>query len=288
VLSASLSAIDVALWDLKGRILNVPVSVLLGGARRESVKVYATGMYFTEGPNLSERLAREARGYADEGFKAVKMKVGMGVEPDADNVKAVREALGSRTALMIDANHAYCLSEALDLCRRIGDLDISWLEEPLSPEDYNGFGQLRNQTSIPIAAGECEYFCEGFRRLFDGSCIDIAQPDICAAGGLSEARNIAALARTYGINITPHCWGTGIAFAAALHFISTLDNVPARAAGSEPVLEMDRTENPLRDRLTTPLLEVKDGRVDVPQSPGLGIGVDPALLETFSVSVQKE
>jgi D-galactarolactone cycloisomerase len=282
VLAASLSAVDVALWDLKGKLLGVPVSVLLGGARRDRVKVYATGMYFTEGPNLAARLAAEAAGYAELGFEAVKMKVGLGVTADLKNARAVRAAIGGDVALMVDANHAYSRSEARRLAAALEELDVAWFEEPLSPDDYEGYAELRARTAIPLAAGECEYFCDGFRRLFEGGCVDIAQPDICAAGGLSEVRHITALARTHGVNLAPHCWGTGIAFAAALHFCAALDAVPGRLDVPEPLLEMDRTENPLRDRLTRPVFEVRGGRVEVPAEPGLGIEVNPEMLEEFS------
>ena len=182
---------------------------------------------------------------------------------------------------MVDANHAYSRSEALSLARKIEPLDISFFEEPLSPEDYEGYRDLRLQTDIPIAAGECEYLCAGFRHLLTGQCVDFAQPDICAAGGLTEVKRIASLANTFGVNVIPHCWGTGIAFAAGLHLVSTLDVVPGRLRMPEPMLEMDRTENPLRDRLTIPLFEAVDGMVPLPTKPGLGIEVDPGLLEEF-------
>ena len=281
VLVAALSAIDIALWDLKGKLLGQPVSVLLGGRRRDQVTVYATGMYFSAGPGLARRLADEAEGYASQGFTAMKMKVGLGLEADSDNVQAVRQAIGPGVALMVDANHAYARSEALALARRIEQHNIGWFEEPLSPEDYKGYKELRLRTDIPIAAGECEYLCAGFRQLVAGQCVDIAQPDICAAGGLTEARRIVALAQTFGVNVTPHCWGTGIAFAAALHLASTLDMLPGRLLANEPLLEMDRTENPLRDRLTIPRFEVVRGKVSVPEEPGLGVDVDNVLLDKF-------
>ncbi len=281
VLLAALSAIDVGLWDLRGKIMQQPVSVLLGGQRRERVKVYATGMYFVDEPDLDKKLAEEAKMYVDQGFKAVKMKVGLGVNEDLNNIVAVRQSIGPGVALMIDSNHAYARSEALSLARKVEPLEIAFFEEPLSPEDYEGYRELRAQTAIPIAAGECEYLCAGFRHLLVGQCVDIAQPDICAAGGLTEVKKIVALAQTFGVNVIPHCWGTGIAFAAGLHLVSTLDIVPGRLRMPEPMLEMDRTENPLRDRLILPLFKAADGLVPVPSGPGLGVDVDPALLEAF-------
>jgi len=282
VLMASLSALDIALWDLKGKLLGQPVSVLLGGPRREAVRVYATGMYFRHGVDLPTALAAEARGYVAQGFTALKMKVGLGVAADVANVRAVRAAIGPDVALMMDANHAYARSEAVALAQAVADQQIGWFEEPISPEDYEGYRELRLRTTIPIAGGECEALCAGFRQLAVNQCVDIAQPDIGAAGGLTETQRITSLMQTFGANVTPHCWGTGIAFAAALHFTATLDVQPGRLRQPEPLLEMDRTENPLRERLTTPPFVVEQGAVAVPTAPGLGVDVDPVQLSAFA------
>jgi len=282
VLLASLSALDIALWDLRGKIIGQPVSILLGGRRRDKVKVYATGLYFTKDMNFPADLAAEANMYVGQGFKAIKMKVGLGLKEDYQAIKAVREAIGPDIELMVDSNHAYSRGEARALACKIEPLGITFFEEPLSPNDYQGYRELRHASEIPIAAGECEYLCSGFRILLENQCVDIAQPDICAAGGLTETKKIAALANAFGVNLIPHCWGTGIAFAAALHLTSTLDSVPGRMREPEPILEMDRTENPLRDRLTEPLFQAVDGLVDVPTSAGLGVEVNPQLLKEFS------
>jgi D-galactarolactone cycloisomerase len=282
VLLAALSAIDVALWDLKGKVMGVPVHVLLGGKRREAVRVYATGLYFDDEPNLTTHLAAEAAGYVEAGFRAVKMKVGLGVAADATNVRAVRAAIGTDVKLMIDSNHAFSLREALDLVRRVEEYDITWFEEPLSPDDYAGYRELRERSPIPIAAGECEYGMAGFHQLFTARAVDIAQPDICACGGFTEMQRIAALARAHFVDVTPHCWGTGIGFAAGLHFLSTVDVLPGRLRLPEPFLEMDRTENALRDELTRPRSLAQGGTVTVPDLPGLGIDVDAERLREFS------
>ncbi len=284
VLVAAISAIDIALWDLRGKLLGQPVSVLLGGRRRERVKVYATGLYFTATDDLVGKLADEAKGYAAQGFRAIKMKVGLDVATDVKHVRAVRQAIGADVELMVDANHGYSLSEALRFARGIEELDISFFEEPVSPEDYEGYRELRERTTIPIAGGECEYLLEGFRQLLSGRCVDIAQPDICAAGGLSEVKRIVALARAHHVNVIPHSWGTGIAFAAGLHLVSALDVLPGRMRMPEPLLEMDRSENPLRDNLTTPIFQVEDGVVATPRGPGLGVDVDLDMLAELTVS----
>ena len=230
VLVAAISAIDIALWDLRGKLLGQPVSVLLGGRRREQVRVYATGLYFTESDNQVGALVEEAQRYASQGFSAIKMKVGLGLETDLRHVRAVRQAIGADIELMVDANHAYSLNEALSFARQIEPLGISFFEEPVSPEDYEGYRDLRQQTSIAIAGGECEYLLAGFRQLLSMRCVDIAQPDICGAGGLTEVKRIAALASAFQTNIVPHSWGTGIAFAAGLHLVSTLDPAARPAA----------------------------------------------------------
>lgn len=282
VLVAAISAIDIALWDLRGKQLNQPASVLLGGRRRDKVKVYATGMYFTAADDLPGRLIDEAKTYVDQGYQAVKMKVGLGVAQDVRHVRALRLAVGEEIDLMVDANHAYSRSEALSFARQVEPLNIRFFEEPLSPEDYEGYRELRQRTDIPIAGGECEYLMAGFRHLLTNQCVDIAQPDICAAGGLSEVKRIAALANAFQTNIIPHSWGTGIAFAAGLHLVSALDVVPGRLRMPPPLLEMDRSENPLRDQLTTPLFQVEDGAVAVPTAPGLGVDVDADMLAQFT------
>ena len=282
VLVAAISAIDIAIWDLRGKLLGQPVSVLLGGRRREKVKVYATGMYFVDTDDLTGKLVDEACSYVERGFKALKMKVGLGVDTDVRHVRAVRQAIGADIDLMVDANHAYSRSEAFAFARRVEPLNISFFEEPVSPEDYEGYRELRERTSIPIAGGECEYLLAGFRHLLSNNCVDIAQPDICAAGGLSECKRIAALAGAFQTNVVPHSWGTGIAFAAGLHLVSTLDIVPGRLRMPDALLEMDRSENALRDNLTAPVFRASDGYVGVPDAPGLGVDVDPDMLARFS------
>lgn len=282
VLVAAISAIDIALWDLRGKLLGQPVSVLLGGRRRERVKVYATGMYFVETDDLTGKLVEEAQLYASQGFRALKMKVGLGVATDVKHVRAVRAAIGADMQLMVDANHAYSLSEALSFARQIEELDISFFEEPVSPEDYEGYRELRQRTPIPIAGGECEYLLAGFRHLLGNRCVDIAQPDICGAGGLTETKRIAALAYAFQTNVLPHSWGTGIAFAAGLHLVSTLDVLPGRLRMPEAMLEMDRSESALRENLTHPKFAIEDGRVAAPTAPGLGVDVDPDYLARYT------
>ncbi|MEM9260341.1 MAG: mandelate racemase/muconate lactonizing enzyme family protein [Bacteroidota bacterium] len=282
VLVASISALDIALWDLKGKLLNQPVSVLLGGRQRQRIMPYATGLYFSEGNNLASKLAEEAVGYVKQGFQAIKMKVGLSLAADVENVRTVRQAIGDDARLMVDANHAYSLREAAELSRKIEAYDIGWFEEPVSPEFYHHYKALRGKTSIPISGGECEYLRYGHHHLLKNECVDILQFDICAAGGLTEAKRIAALASTYGVEIIPHTWGTGIAFHAALHFIANLEPIPGRLFPPEFYIEYDRTSNGIRERLTVPSIKMQDGFITVPEGNGLGIEVDEEVLHYYS------
>jgi D-galactarolactone cycloisomerase len=288
ILVASISAIDVALWDLKGKALNLPVSVLLGGQHRKRVMPYATGLYFTKTDQLAFKLTEEAIGYVEQGFRAIKMKVGLSIDQDVANVNAVRQAIGDHIHLMVDANHAYSLREAIELARKIEPFNISWFEEPVSPEFYQHYAELRNKTNIPIAGGECEYLRFGFNHLLKNNCVDILQIDICSAGGLTEAKRVAALASTHGVEIVPHTWGTGIAFHAAMHFIANLEPVPGRMHNPDFYIEYDRTENGLRDSLTSPVIEMVDGFTEIPQRPGLGIEVNEDALQRYCEPTNSE
>lgn len=278
---AAISAIDVALWDIKGKLLDQPVSVLLGGIKNPIIAPYATGLYFTRVDNLEELLIEEALLYKSQGFKATKMKVGLGIDKDIKYVAAIRKAIGPDMRLMIDSNHAYSYREAIELARKVEKYDISWFEEPVSPEDYDGYRRLRENTSIPIAGGECEYLKFGFKRLLENDCVDIAQPDICAAGGLTEAKRIATLAQAYNKDVVPHTWGTWIAISAAVHFVGNLDKNPGRMYNDLPTMELDRTENALRDEVTKSDIIVENGLLHVPQGPGLGVDVDIDVLEKY-------
>jgi D-galactarolactone cycloisomerase len=277
-----LSGIDIALWDLKGKFLGQPVHRLMGGPIRSEVNAYATGLYRRETGVPDQYLAEEAAGYRQEGFAAVKLKVGYGVAEDARVTRAVREAIGPDLGLMVDANHAYDVVSAIRLGRAIEELDIGWFEEPVVPEDVAGHRELRAALRIPIASGECEFTRFGFRELITTRAVDILQPDTCSAGGLSECKKIADMAAAYGLRYAPHVWGSGIALAAALQLLAVLPSfTPPSLNPLEPMLEFDRTEHPIRQALLTDPIEHRGGRVAVPTGPGLGIEIDRDALRRF-------
>ena len=284
VVIEGLSGIDIALWDIKGKHFGVAVHRLLGGPLRSEVQAYATGLYRRKSGDPLRYLAEEAAGYVAEGFKAVKLKVGFGVEEDAAVTRAVREAIGPDVALMVDANHAYDAVAAIRLGRMIEPHDIGWFEEPVPPEDVAGYRAVKAAISIPVAGGECEFTRFGFRDLLASRAIDIIQPDTCAAGGLSECKKIADMAEAFGVRYNPHVWGTGIAIAASLQLLAVLpSHTPHSLAPVEPMLEFDRTEHPIRQSLLVQPIEHMKGVVRVPDGPGLGIEVDRAALARFAV-----
>ncbi|MFI3280902.1 MAG: mandelate racemase/muconate lactonizing enzyme family protein [Rikenellaceae bacterium] len=285
VLMSAISAIDVAIWDLKGKILKQPVSTLLGGRYRERVEVYATGFYFTDAMEgcMEQALAQEAKEYLAQGYSAMKMKVGLGVEQDIKNVEAIRNAVGDKVRLGVDSNHAYNVREAIELANRLEPYNIMWFEEPISPDDYAGYRELRSRTTIPLAGGECEFRCDGFKTLLENRCVDYIQPETGTTGGITEQKRISTIASTYHVEMTPHNWGTGIIIAANLHITANLHYAPGRIFDKEPLLEFDRSSNRIREELITEPFAAVNGYIDVPTGHGLGVEVDEDKLKYFAL-----
>jgi D-galactarolactone cycloisomerase len=283
VVIEALSAVDIALWDIMGKAVNLPVHKLLGGCHRDRVKAYATGMYRRRSADSPEILAQEAAGYVEQGFLAVKMKVGLGVERDLENVKAVRNAIGDHILLMVDANHAYDARSAITLGKKMEEYGVYWFEEPVPPEDIEGYLEVKRALNMFIAGGEAEFTRFGFKNLISRKAVDIVQPDCCAAGGLSEVRNIAVLANTWNIQCWPHVWGTGVAIAAALHLLAALPDSPPSLTPLEPMLELDRTPNRLREETESDLIQMEEGYIRVPTGPGLGINLDRGFIDKYVV-----
>lgn len=286
----AISAIDIALWDAFGRTLGAPVSTLLGGRFRERVPAYGTGGYYThtdfDAARDLDRLVAEVSRYAESGFSMLKMKVGLlPVREDGLRVAAVREALGDDFQLLADANHAYNASTAIAMGRILQDADFGFFEEPVPPEDRAGYVRVRSALTVPIAGGEAEYTRYGFRDFINDGCVDIVQPDLGVCGGLSEAQRIVALATAQNLRTIPHVWGSGIALSAGLHFCSSLALAPyahrAIPLQNEPVIEFDRTHNPLRDDLLVEPFVLEDGHVAVPTGPGLGVEVNMDVVERY-------
>ncbi len=279
----ALSGVDIALWDIKGKRFGAPVHQLMGGPLRTSVAAYATGTYRRDTGDPMDYIIEEVTGYVREGFGAVKLKIGFGIAEDVALIKAVREAMGPKIGLMLDANHGYDAIDAIALGRAVADLDIGWFEEPVVPDDLGSYEEVRRGQPIPVAGGECEFTRWGFREVLTRRAMDIIQPDTCAAGGLSECKKIADMANAFGVRYLAHVWGTGIGLAAALHLLAVIPHNPPRHTAREPLLEFDRSEHPFRQAVLTAPIEHVDGVVAVPTGPGLGIEIDRAALEKFAV-----
>lgn len=282
---AAISGIDIALWDIIGKACGKPVHKLIGGAFRTEVQAYATGMYFTDMNRLTEEAVEEAVEYVEQGFRAVKMKIGLGsIQQDFERVKAVREAIGPNIKLMVDANHAFSVPVAIRLGRKLEELDIEWFEEPISPEDIDGYVKVTAALDMAVAGGENEFTRWGFRDAITKRAMDIVQPDVCAAGGITECKKIASMAIAHGVECVPHAWGSAIGLAATLQFLASIPDQPPSLFPYPLMLEFEQTENPFRDDLARNPIHQKDGMVVVPNGPGLGIEIDTAIIERYRVA----
>jgi D-galactarolactone cycloisomerase len=282
---SGISGIDIALWDIIGKACGKPIHKLIGGSFRSSVEAYATGLYFKNMDRLNEEAVEEARGYVAQGFRAIKMKIGLGsLDKDIDRVAKVREAIGADVQLMVDANHCFNVPQAINVGRELQKLDVHWFEEPISPEDLDGYVEVSRALDVAIAGGENEFTKFSFREILARRAMDIVQPDVCAAGGITECKKIAALAQAHGVQCVPHVWGSAIGLAAALHFLASLPDCPPCLIAIPPMLEYEQTFNPFRDQLAKTRITHDNGRVAVPSGPGLGIDIDRAVLERYRVA----
>lgn len=281
---SALSGVDIALWDIIGKACNQPVHRLIGGAFRNKVQAYATGFYFKTFDRLDEEAVEEALGYKEQGFEAIKMKIGLGNHrKDIARVEAVRKAVGDDIDIMVDANHSFTVPQAINIGRELERLGVSWFEEPISPEDLDGYVEVSRALDMATAGGENEFTKYGFRRILAARAMDIVQPDVCAAGGITECKKIAALAQASAIACVPHAWGTAIGLAATIHFLASLPETPMCLFPISPLLEYEQTFNPFRDQLAKEPIVHKGGFVDVPTKPGLGVDVDRAILDKYRV-----
>lgn len=260
---SAIGAVDNALWDLRGKLLGLPVFQLLGGFR-DRVPAYAAGGYYEEGKGVAGVVAEMER-FVAAGYRAVKMKVGgAALREDVARVKAVREAIGPDVGLMVDANNAWNAAEAVRFGRAVETYDVAWLEEPCWADDLAGAAEVCRALDIPVASGENEFTRWGCRDLIEQRAADIVQADPHTAGGLTEWARIAALASAHHVPVAPHGnhW-TGAQAAAAV------DN--------GMVVESYARLQAWQDDFFTPW-ELEDGELVLPTSPGLGIEVDmPAI-----------
>ncbi len=279
----ALSAIDIALWDIKGRFFHAPIADLLGGWYRDRVETYPTGLFKRDVPDLSRALVTEAVGYVERGFRAMKLKIGYGLSDDLRKVLTIRKAIGEEPKLMVDANCAYNASEAIWLGKKMEECDIFWFEEPIPPEDLQGHLEFKQKVDIMLATGESEFTRYGFRELISKRAADIIQPDLCSMGGYSEMLKVIDLATAWDIRCIPHVWGSAVGLAANLQLQAAIPHFPTSFFPEESLIEYDRSPNPLREELIEEGFEMDGTKLVIPRRPGLGVTLNRKALQKYRV-----
>jgi D-galactarolactone cycloisomerase len=257
----ALSGVDIALWDIAGKVAGKPLYAMLGGEAR-AMPAYAS-LLRCSGPEAGAASCRDALA---QGYRQIKLH-----EITVEAVKAARDAVGTGVPLMVDTNCPWSVDEALAMAERLRPFDMHWLEEPVwPPEDHAGLAKVRAPGAV-IAAGENAAGLIEFRRAFELGALDVAQPSVTKIGGISEMRRIIALGQEFGVRVVPHCPYFGPGFIASLHLTAAL---PA----DTPVerLAVDLEASPFGD-----WIDAKDGALRVPQGPGLGADPDPALIARY-------
>ena len=278
----ALSGIDIALWDILAKKSNLPLYQLLGGKTNDKFPVYGYGMMLQKKTvdELCELFKNEANQIKEKNFKAMKMKIGMGPKEDLKLVSAVRDTIGSEFKLMVDANHAYNKNDALYVGKGLDEMNIYWFEEPVAPEDYDGYKELKEKLKTNIAGGEAEFTKYGWNQLLKNNCIDIAQPEVCGLGGITEYLKVSALAQSNFIPIVNHVWGSALSVAVNLHLLTTLPDMPGGLFPTKSMLEFDTTEKnifitDLAEEKFSILDQVKNKNGFASPLENIGIGINP-------------
>ena len=271
---SAISGIDMALWDILGKSLGVPVYQLLGGKCRDDLPAYASGGWAD-----AKGIGAQLKSYIDQGgFKAVKMRVGSmdgDVAVSSGRVKAAREALGPDVGIMVDAHGTFSVREAQRFARKVKDCDLAWFEEPVNADNKAGCAEVRASTDIPIATGESDFTRFDFRDLITSGAVDILQPDLAIMGGITEGIRVAALAGAYQLIVAPHLWGSALLFASGLQLAAAIPNCT--------ILEYSLGFNPMLRELPAEPPAVRDGRMMIPDRPGLGVTIDDEFVARYRI-----
>ena len=274
VVITAMAGVDLALWDLKGKLFNQPIWRLLGGRHRDRIPAYASILFGRDGSETCEIAQR----WREAGYGAIKFgwePMGESEALDIELVRGGREGIGDENTLLIDAGCVWDARTALHRAEAFNDYRIGWLEEPLEQDDIDGYVWLRDRSPVLIAAGEGECGRAAFRPWIDRHALDVYQVDL-ARNGFTEAAYIRQRVEEIGARVCNHCYKTPISVAACLHWIST--------SKSAFVFEDCVEDSPLRHELTHEKLQAVDGLIAVPDGPGLGITLDERFVERFLVS----
>ncbi len=273
---AAISAVDIALWDILGKHLNQPVWQLLGGRKADRLPAYASG-----GWAPAADIGAQLQSYIDiGGFKSVKMRVGaMDGAPhvSAERVRAARKALGPGIDIAVDAHGTYTVADAKRFAHMVADCDLAWFEEPVIADDKPGMAEVRAAATMPIAAGESECTRFDFRDLIAGKAVDILQPDPAFCGGITEGMRIAALASSHNLRFAPHLWAGAPCFFAGLHLCA--------ASPASFIIEYSSGANPMIHDLSLQKVAAKDGMVEIPDGPGLGLDLSEKVMRAYIKTV---
>ena len=286
----ALSGVDIALWDIAGKVAGLPIHRLIGGAHRDQVQVYGYGMMLRreDAKTMAARFMDEAAAIKDMGFVATKMKVGLGAKDDVKLCEAVRKGVGDDFDFMVDANHCYTTHDAFYVGRALEDLRAYWFEEPVAPEDLDGYRELRAGLNVNISGGEAEFNRWGWRQILENRGLDIAQPEVCALGGITEYLRVLALCHAHFTPVVNHVWGSAIAVATNLQLLAAMPPLPGALNPREPLLEFDTTHNKFCNELLKEPLNIRaqvaknGGTVKIPTRPGLGIEPDREFIKRYS------
>jgi D-galactarolactone cycloisomerase len=274
----SSAGLDAAIWDVAGRTLSLPIWKMLGRRFTPRVMPYCTCMYRKDWPDLAEGLAQEALGWIARGFRVLKMKIGFGPDLDVAIVRAARQAIGDDVGLAVDANCAYDDGTALALGKRLEEFNLLWWEEPIWADDLAGYDRLRRLLRIPLASGETMSSDWLLRHYIQPRRVDIVQPDLDTVG-CTGGRRVAQMCALNQMRMVPHNWGTHIRTAGELHWMSCFPEVN----GQPQMFEFDQTEHPIREALVRQKIAIDpaDGRIPVPDGPGLGVDIVPEAVDEF-------
>lgn len=272
----AISGVDIALWDLCGKAEGSSIASLLHGSGRREVPCYASSVYMAD----IDTMVREAAEQAEKGFTAIKIKIGRsadasGIAADLTAVAEIRRAVGESVELMVDANGAYDAATAIRVARQLERENIAWLEEPVPPDDREGYARVHAMTAVPLASGETEFSLFAFRELIERRLIDVVQPDAARCGGITGMRHVATLAYAHNLALAPHTgFSGGISQLAALQ--------AAAAAPTLATFEYMFIDNPVRELFQEPYPFPHGSCLPVPEGPGLGIAVDVGRVASLT------
>lgn len=266
VLIEAIAGVDIALWDIMGKAAGMPIAKLLGGIGRDRIDVYAAAVNWADDATADAELAR----YLEQGFTRIKVKIAKPVKEACRRIERLRERAGDDIGLCVDANWAYTIDEAVEVGKTLSANGYFWFEEPLAPENEQGYEHLRDRCDVPLAAGESNFTVDQAMRLVMNRTLSILQPDVARAGGITETRRMAALAQNHDVGYAPHIGMSGIICeTASVHLSAAQPNFR--------VMECETDRSPFKTALADiapGCLRQKDGTLDVPTGPGLGLTID--------------